>query len=1318
MLGCAQSLTAQNITFTLSKSSDAPSPIPSGQAFTYTLTYGWSGGAPGTLTITDVIPSSLDIISTLPGSPQATVLGNTVTFALTGPAFAASAGAGTVQINARFKPGVTCTGTRACNTASIQLASGQNISSNTVCVTATAANKWTFEKALVSGCAVDNDVIFRICAINPSGGDIGGLNLTNVVLNDVVPAGAIVTSVSGSWSSFTQTGTSVALTGGPSTLPVSPWNAWYCVYVHVTFPSPTFVQGQTVINNASLTYMTPCDTTKTQRYTDTAAVTLCAAHPQGNLWKSLSINMFFPSNPYYYPSFSPGCCGTYTLQYNNSGNVAQPGFVMTDNLPTTVDVTSVTTNVPAGNAPVTMSLYCWVGVSCSAVACTTVTYPSPGSFTLTTIPGNICKIQWTYGGSIAISQSLVNYINVCVRPASFAPPFTAVTVGQNIINTVTAQATNLSLLTATHTKPVDSLRPKILASKFFMGSCGPGCSPLNAGPFVPGNIVRWRMAVANVGNVNASPCTITDVLPAGLTYVGNPTYIDTTVNWGASQWNPPCCSLSATVPAAVGGTITTPAVGATNLTWTFPTLPFECDGTVKYFIIEFDVKISDSPPAPPGQYNNTFTFAAANLPTPVTSNVATLTVNAIAQLTLAKEVRPKLPAGGPWSATTTVPAGTAIEFRLRLTNTGNLTLNNICLLDIMPHVGDIMVLPGYGPRSSAFDLPLTSAAVTVPAGYTTGYNSSANTKNPRRSVVCGGFCGITDPGAGVGVGPLTTGTFGAFSSSTYSFSVSGGSTTLAPGGNLDIIVGATVPASATVGQSACNNFAVQATPVGTTSCLGTQAVPSCVTVGQKPVTCEGLWLEGRADSCCAYRITLGNAIGPIASLQYNVLGGSGLVQNVQTSPCLPSSTVPASLAGTTTGLLNFSPACIGPMQLGIEAQSTTSSGNVCIELIAVINKNGEKIPCRDTICFHCRPSPKVRCDSMTVKPFPFQDLDLSGRTFTIYNMKVPVSPICSVKISVVPPPAGPGVNGGGLYIDGIWKPWPFGTSVGYTQILPVHGTPANSTVQFNLGIDYTIGWVGNVNITIYHCDGDSCTTTYGPWKATKKDIAVVATPIDISEKARLHVHRLSFPHDKASGKHIRAFAFRYRDPVESIVAVTGASFGCDTTAECDDLFESLRVKGRLLFVELRHELDFKAQGGDPFVTVLYTASTEKQPTVDIIYYDGSGQEIGRDSAIVTGSTLRVDDPAGMPGPLGSLTAQPNPTNGACDISFRLPSAATIELDLLDALGRRVSSVITGERLQAGTHVRTVDLSPFPSGSYLVALRVNGVPTVLKVELVR
>jgi uncharacterized repeat protein (TIGR01451 family) len=1308
---------------TLSKSSNAPNPVPSGQQFTYTLAYGWSGGAPGTLTITDTVPLPLDVISTL---PSATVSGNVVTFSLTG--LTASAGAGTVQINVRFRPGTTCNGARACNMSYIRAqGSDKAVASNSVCNVASAQNKWTFEKSLFAGCALDNDVIFRVCVMNPAGGDIGGLNLTNVSLNDVLPPNAVVTAVSGTWSTFTQSGTSVTLGSGPPVLPVSPWNAWYCTYIHVTFPSTNFSQGQTVINAATLSYNTPCDTVQKLTFSDTAAATLCAANPAGQLWKGLSINLYFPSNPYYYPSFTPGCCGTYTLSYTNSGNVVQPGYIMEDLVPSTLDVSSIQTNVPAGNTPVTLSVYCWTGTTCSTTPCATATYTAAGLQTMTGLPSNICRIRWTYSGSIGVAQSLQNYVNVCVRAASYAAPFTPVTTGTNIVNTVTAQASNLTMISANHTKPVDTLRPKILASKFFMGGCSPTCQPQTAGPFIPGQVVRWRMAVANVGSVTASPCTITDLLPSGLTYFGNPTYYYGAFNWLANQYNPPCCSLSVTVPSQIGGSITTPSAGDTNLTWTFPTLPKRCDGTVEYFVIEFDVKIGDAPPVPPGQYSNTFTFSAGNLPTPVVSNPAILTVNAIAQLTLAKEVRPK-GSSGAFSSSTSVPAGSQAEFRLRLKNTGNMPLTNIYLLDIMPHVSDIAVLPGYVARNSAFDMPITAAGnVVSPAGYTVSYNNSVNTRNPQRSTIAGGFCGVTDPGIGVGFGAVTAGSFGAYSSSTFSFVDDGGTSVLAPGGTLDVFVTATAPSGTTPGKSACNSFAVRATPSSTTTCLSTQSVPACVTVSEQQGNgCNGIWQEGHADSCCGYHMILSNSLGAVTSLTYNVLPSpvtgmpGGTVQSVQTPPCPPTSTVPASLAGTTSGVLNFNIACTqsSPLQLQIDATSASATGEICIELIALINKNGQKIDCRDTICFKCRRAPQSRCDSIAVKPFPYPNLDLSGRTFTVYNLKSPPSPICSVKVTVTPFPTGPGVNGGGLFIDGVPKPWPFGTSSGYTQILPVHGMPATNTVQWNLGIDYTIGWVGNVTVTAYHCDGDSCTMTYGPWKATKKDVILIGTPIDISEKAKLRVYRLSFPREKAKGKDIRSIAIRHGDPVESIVAVTGAAFPCDTSSNCDDLFEAIRVRDRMAMIDLRRPLETGANGTDAAVTILYTTSSSKQPPVEIVYYDSHGQELGHDSTVANGSTLGVDEPLGATSVLGSLSARPNPTNGHCDIGFTLPVAATVDLELLDAVGHRVARMITGERLEAGEHHSSVDLSGLPNGSYLVTLRINGAPTVVRVELVR
>jgi hypothetical protein len=772
-------------------------------------------------------------------------------------------------------------------------------------------------------------------------------------------------------------------------------------------------------------------------------------------------------------------------------------------------------------------------------------------------------------------------------------------------------------------------------------------------------------------------------------------------------------------------------VGDTSLTWTFPTLPYRCDGTVEYFVIEFDVLIGTNPPVPPGQYFNNFTIAASNHGA-VTSNNAQLTVNAIAQLTLTKEVRPKT-STGTFGTNALIPAGAQAEFRLRLKNTGNLTLSNICLLDIMPHVGDISIIgtsATYGLRNSQFDLPVaTAAAVVVPGGYTTGYNTSANSKNPTRTTICTGFCGgVVDPTNGFPA--LTPGAFGAFGSSTYSFTVNGGVTTLAPGGTLDVFVTSTVPGTATPGQTACNSFAVQAKPVGTTQCLKTEAVPACVRVAEKPGGgCDKFWLEGHPndDDCCGYSFTMSNAGGAaVQSLQYNVLpvapniGPSGTIQSITTSPCTPTSTVPGSLSGTTSGMLNFNTACTGasPTNVNIQATSNTASGEICIQLIAVIIRNGQTVDCIDTICFRCDRQTLTRCDSMSVKPFPFNDLDLSGRTFTIYNLKSPTSPICSVKIVVAPPPGGPGVNGGGLYIDGVWKPWPFGTSNAYTEILPVHGMPANNTVQWNLGIDYTIGWVGTVTATAYHCDGDSCVMRYGPWHATKKNIILVGTPVQIPEIDSLRVHRLRLDRTKGADHEIVGVKATYSDAVGRIVALTGAALPCDTAGDCDDDISLMTMKDRRFYAELRRPLGERER--DLEITVLYTAASARRPSIELVYFDRDGNESGRDTITVNGQALG-DDPGGIgavTGGLGALRARPNPTTGQAELGFSLTATSTVDLEVVDALGRTIGVLISGERLSAGDHTRLFDMTELPNGTYLVALRVNGVTSAMRLELMR
>lgn len=1348
VLACMRASTAHaGLMLSITKHNDAPNPVPSGQVFTYTLVYTWSGGtgwspsSPGTLIITDPVPSNLDVMSAAPGSPVSTIVGNTVTFTLNN--IVAPSGSGTVQINVRFKPGVTCPGDRACNQANIKPRQGEPIVySNDDCVRAWAENKWQFYKSWVSGCLVDSGtVVYNIALVNPSGNDIGGLNLSNISLTDLLPPGAVLDSVtpywSGGWSGPTGPSTgSVLLTGGPTSLTVSPGWYWYGCYVYVHFPGSSFSAGQTVTNNATLSFETPCSQGQILTMNASASNTLCdpvPPQPGGWLWKYLYKWVYFPSNPWYFPSWSPGCCGTYYIYYVNNGTATQSSIVIDDTVPGSVDVGSIFTHLPGGMSSVTMDIYCYSGGSCSTTPTYSATYTTSTYYTPSSLPP-ICHIRWSYTGSFSPGSGIYNNLNACLRSASFESPYPPVSAGDHVLNKVCVSGTNVPAgLCYTSDDLVTPTEPNILAGKFFAGksgTCAPGCSPDFTGPFYPGDVLRFRMVVANVGSAAATPCTITDLLPSGFTYQGNETYYYGSLYW-SSATNPSCCTMSSSVPTSIGG-LGTPSIGDTNLTWTFPTLPANCNGNVDYLVIEFDAKANDNPTIPPGQYFNTFTFSATNLSTPVTSNPAQVTINGYAQVQIYKDVSDGL-SGSTFSSTANVQPGGTAQYRLRIKNTGILSLSNLVLLDITPHVGDINVLPPYLARGSAFDIPATGAVTPSISGYNYDYNYSTNTKNPTRTAV---FTGIPNPSGGVP--PMTLPSWSATAptptTSTFSFRITGQpATVLNPGGTIDFFFPGTVPSSAHIGSTACNTFGIQTTPYGDTTHLQSESSPACVTVIPPDENeCDSIWGAVQLDECCGFSTTILNSLGNITELDYQVLpigGGStpsGVVQSVGTSPCLPSSTVPSSLPGTTAGQLFFTPPCPSALGAHFRLSSTTASGRVCIQLTAVLLRpDGTRVRCIDTVCIQCDPAPSDRCDTMFVKART--DKRFSTRTFVISNTKTPSSPICDVAINVFPTPGGSGLHGGGLIIDGVPQTWSSGPGSGYSTINSSDGLPANTSVQFDLAVDYGLGWSGSVSIVITHCDGTTCTLRYDKWDAGKGNVIDIGSATDVPNISTLHVHNVTFSRDRASGKHVRSIGINYSDPVTAVVAATAAAYPCDASSEqsdCNDLIEAVHVKDLSMMVDLRRDLDDRRNTSDPVVTVVYDASSNESSTVEIIYYDETGQEVGTDRINIGGEGAPQQAVSGLgsleriSAVMGALTAQPNPTTGRCDVGFTLPSASTVDLDLLDTRGAKIATVLTGEHLTAGQHHRALDLSKIPSGTYLVSLRVNGVPSVLRLQVTK
>jgi hypothetical protein len=78
---------------------------------------------------------------------------------------------------------------------------------------------------------------------------------------------------------------------------------------------------------------------------------------------------------------------------------------------------------------------------------------------------------------------------------------------------------------------------------------------------------------------------------------------------------------------------------------------------------------------------------------------------------------------------------------------------------------------------------------------------------------------------------------------------------------------------------------------------------------------------------------------------------------------------------------------------------------------------------------------------------------------------------------------------------------------------------------------------------------------------------------------------------------------------------------------------------------------------------------------------------------------------------------PNPFNASTEISYRLPAAAHVRLDVYNVAGQRVVRLIDGRRT-AGEHRATWNPAGLPSGVYFIRLQAGARTATAKAALVR
>jgi uncharacterized repeat protein (TIGR01451 family) len=989
--------------------------IPSGVNFSYTIIFSGPAGTPG-ISIQDVVPANLVVVSIAPLSqvcgvtPVVIVSGQTVTYTLTGlPGTCTPSGSFTIVV--KFPEGTTCNGDGARNRVGIMV-NGKYEYTETVYTTATAVDPWVIGKSIVSGAAVnpnggncgylmplDGTVTYRLSIMKANGywgNVVGQQNLNGGVVTDVLPAGAIF--VSSTCGAFLVGGNTITWNVGALNA-ATPWAYYYCD-IQVKYPAGSFPNGSTMQNQATLSGTTcqqPALHTSNQTCVEVGQI---VPNPAAYFAKYLALT-----------NRVPGCSGYYQIVFCNNGNVPLSAFNITDAIPAGISVDYVQVYGPTATTTVSLSANGGANV---LVTNTTSTFTStnPIGFTV-----NNLSLQMT--GTLPVGQCLYMMVYFTINPN---PTGTVI----NNCATFVPLATGLTLQPACVSFTVQQGQPNPCLLKDI-------CAPKTS--YSPGDTVRFRVRVQNIGSANMTGATITDVLNSNFTYLGNESY------FVANTYSPACTTGSAIPPFTTAWSGVTPSHSGNNLSWNLPMVPADCQlfyvgycgyyGTwsLPYYYIEFDVVVSSF--AMPGVTPNNYSISGGNLPGSFTSN----TINVLVVASFGQEVEKmvSIDNGTTYSTSGNIAPGGTARYQLQYKNMSNVPVSTVSLVDLLGRddgTNDWLVLNRAISRGSQFDVSYLGAHST-----TLSYAGSPPT--PLLEYANGLNICLPPWGVSIGCNPVTWNT-----TPDRNIRVRYGTFLLPPAKAVLEHFNVGIPANAAPPLKVCNDFAgistatflLNSTTPTSIALTPIAAAPVCLTVQNVVNCCDSVRITKVAGADCCARIT---TTCEVKSITVQVNGGTigSAAWNCGTLPTgyagLPSFTFPANN-------------CILDMNVCVNA---TSPG---VTIMFVINfANGQS--CDKPFQMDCHAA--TCCDSVRLEKV--QGADCCARITTT----------CEVKAIQVT------VHNGNIASAG----WNCGTMptgfVGQsTFIFPVSScvldmTLCVSALQTGVSIDYLI----------YFADGTECT---------------------------------------------------------------------------------------------------------------------------------------------------------------------------------------------------------------------------------------------------
>lgn len=482
-------------------------------------------------------------------------------------------------------------------------------------------------------------------------------------------------------------------------------------------------------------------------------------------------------------------------------------------------------------------------------------------------------------------------------------------------------------------------------------------------------------------------------------------------------------------------------------------------------------------------------------------------------------------------------------------------------------------------------------------------------------------------------------------------------------------------------------------------------VKSCID-DKSNTSCDYFKLDVQDTNCCSAGIVRTMAGGSnVVKVRFNIIGG---VAQGYTTNCPGGLPVSANVGGFSSRTITFSPCNM--LFFTTSLQSTTASGNMTVSY-TVIFANGDSCIYKTDVV-GCPRAPKTNCDRLIVAPYTYVGLDLSGRTFTILNTKIPSSLICKILISLTPAPS-TGWQGGGVkchsYGSSVYTP-PAGSYFASPYVVIPGGTGSpwlsfspntNHYVKFNLGVDFTIGWTGAVNIKVIHCDGDTCTLTYSNWVSSHSNSHTKFTTTQKINDS-LYAVSLTLGLPSIKSKSIKWLGVEVMKGNSEIFSVTGGRYGEKATESSNMPMESSHQSDKFALFEFENSVLLDGTDSQLPINLVFKG---QRPALRLIGFDENGNEIISDTMTVKREAAKVQQMRKMTDDKIGISLYPNPSSSTVSFSYYLDEASDVEFSITDMSGSFIQAFTQGKKA-AGNYEFKIDNSGFAPGTYIVKMKTE------------